>query len=475
MKQDTFNFHRRSFLRGAGLTMAGLGVTSLFPSPLIRHAMAGPTDAGGKRLLFIFLRGGNDGINTVIPHGDPDYNTTTRPTLYVSPSEAIDLNGFASLNPGLGDLLPMWNAGDLAAVHRVGYPNMSRSHFDGQRIWENGDPSQAQLFEGWLYRYIRENAVSAGVDLPVLTVQSTPPLVVRGDESFVNVANPDSFDYLDPDPFRSKYANAWRRLHADLDGLEANRPILSQTGVKLADTLDEYRAWDQANWNPTDPDTGWNLFPVSDDTNPDDPGGPNGKKFPAGAYGFFRSLKLCALSLLESTGTSTNGTRIAGTQLGGWDTHENQGTLAGTQATLLSYVGYGIRSLRIALSGAAGNEPRGYASIWPDTTVVTMSEFGRTTVENGSLGTDHAAASCQFVAGGNVNGGLYNCDPTTWPAGVMLGVEGRYLLERTDYRSVFWELLRDHMGADPATVEDVFPGYGALGLPSQELGLITST
>jgi uncharacterized protein (DUF1501 family) len=74
--------------------------------------------------------------------------------------------------------------------------------------------------------------------------------------------------------------------------------------------------------------------------------------------------------------------------------------------------------------------------------------------------------------GGTVSGGVYNCDPTTWPAGVMFGVDGRYLLERTDYRAVFWEILRDHMGAPAAASDAVFPNYTSLGLPSQEPGLI---
>lgn len=123
------------------------------------------------------------------------------------------------------------------------------------------------------------------------------------------------------------------------------------------------------------------------------------------------------------------------------------------------------------LSGAA-TDPRNYAAIWDKTVVVTLSEFGRTTIQNGSGGTDHAAASCLFAQGGPVNGAVYNCDASTWPSGVMFGVNNRYLLERTDYRAVFWEILRDHMGADPASVEAVFPGYTALGLASQELGLI---
>jgi len=459
--RSTCSCSRRSFLRGCGLTLTGFGVASLFPTPLIRHALASPATSD-RRLLFVFLRGGNDGINAVIPHGDGDYNLTRRPTLYVPPASAIDLNGFASLHPALADLVDVYDAGELAVVHRVGYANNTRSHFDGQRIWENGDPAQSQLFEGWLYRYIRESALAAGADLPVVTVQSTPPVLVRGEERFVNIANPDGFSYVVGEPNRSKLAAGWRGIAADLVGLERYRPILSQTGVKLADTLDEYASWDQANWNPQDPDSGWSLFPVSAATNQ--------AGFSPASYEFFGALKVAALALLESDGTA-NGTRIAGTQLGGWDTHNNQGQINGTQAARLGWLAYGFRSLRIVLSGAA-LDTRSYAPIWDRTLVVTLSEFGRTTEENGSGGTDHAAASCLFAAGGMVNGGVYNCDPVGWPSGVMFGVEGRYLLEQTDYRAVFWEILRDHMGAGASTADTVFAGYTALGLGAQELGLI---
>ena len=458
---STCSCSRRSFLRGCGLTLTGFGIASVFPTPLIQHALAG-VGSTNKRLLFIFLRGGNDGINAVIPHGDSDYNATTRPTLYVPYAAPYDLNGFASLHPSLGSLVEPFSAGDLAIVHRVGYANNSRSHFDGQRIWENGDPTQSQLFEGWLFRYIQENALGLGADLPVLTVQATPPLLLRGDEKFVNIASPDSFAYNVTEPKRTKFKNNWRNVFANLRGLEAYRPILSQAGVKLVDTMDEYASWDQANWNPLDPNTGWSLFPVSAATNQ--------AGFSTSSFDFFRSIKVCALSLLESIG-STNGTQIAGTQLSGWDTHSNQGKLTGAQPELFSWLAYGLRSLRVVLSGAA-TDLRNFPSIWDDTVVVTLSEFGRTTNENGSGGTDHAAASCLFLEGGGVNGGVYNCDPSTWLHGVMYGVSGRYLLERTDYRAIFWEILRNHMGAAAGSVDTVFPGYTAGGLGSQELGLI---
>jgi uncharacterized protein (DUF1501 family) len=438
-------------------------VASLFPTPFIDHVLASSGVPNDKRLLFIFLRGGNDGINAVIPHGDSAYNTATRPNLYIPPPQAIDLNGFASLHPALQDMMDAYDAGDLAVIHRAGYANNSKSHFDGQRIWENGDPTQTQLCEGWLYRYIRDNSVSMGVNLPVLSIQPTPPLLLRGEEKFVNIANPDNFNYELVEPRRTKVSNALRKIAENLVGLEPYRPVLSQTGVKLADTLDEYEAWDQANWNPMDPDTGFSLFPVDPSTNQ--------VGFAATSYDFFRSLKVCALSMLESDEVNNNGTRIAGTQINGWDLHGNQGQSNGAHAELLSWLAYGIRSLRVVLSGAA-IDPRGYPNIWDKTVAVTLSEFGRTSRENGSFGTDHAAASCVFVAGGGVNGGVYNCDPATWPPGVMFAVDGRYLLERTDFRAIFWEILRDHMGA--STVPDsVFANYTALGLGSQELGLIS--
>ena len=463
--QTTCDCSRRSFLRGTGLTLAGFGIHSLLPGAFIREAMAaGP--ASNKRLIFIFLRGGNDGLNAVIPAGDPDYSLVNRPTLHIPNSASIDLgNGFARLHPALAAVMPMFASGDLAVVHRVGFPNNSRSHFNDQRVWENGNPAQAGLFEGWLHRYIEENAVAAGFRLPALSVQASPPVLLRGQEPFVNIADPDYFDYLYTDPKRSKFGGAWDALYTNLTGLEPYRPLLSQTSIKLVDTLDEYRSWSQQTWDPKDPNTGFSLFPVSDATNPPTAPGP----FSTASYTFFKDLKICALSMLESDAVNNNGTRVAGTQLTGFDTHNSQGAGTGQQAEFLSWLAYGLKSLQIVLSGGA-NDPRAYPAIWNDTVVVTLSEFGRTTKENGSGGTDHAAASCLLAAGGSIRGGVYNCDPTTWPAGVMFGNSGRYLLMRTDFRAIFWEILRDHMGADPAKVDTVFPGYSSLGLT--ELGLI---
>jgi len=364
-----------------------------------------------------------------------------------------------------------YNAGEVAFVHRVGFPNNSRSHFDDMRVWENGEPAQPKSNEGWLYRYIRDNAVAQGASLPALSVQPIRPVILRGDEPFVNIASPDTFDMLYGDPLRSKLQASALDQYTNLSGLEPFRPVLSQTQIKLVDTLDEYRSWDQANWDPKDPDDpSRSLFPVDGATNPPDSNGPGGARFRAVAYPFFRSLKICALSMLESDSASLNGTRIAGMELEGHDTHAAQGGVSGAQAELLEWLAYGTRSLRIVLSGAA-IDPRGYAPVWDDTIVMTMSEFGRTTLVNGSLGSDHGAATAVMVAGGTVTGGVYNCDASSWSPGVLFADSGRYLLMNTDYRSLFWEILRDHMGADPLTADSVFPGYTAQGLGALEPGL----
>src|SRR2546426_9081534 len=224
--------------------------------------------------------------------------------------------------------------------------------------------------------------------------------------------------------------NWWRNISTNLTGLEPFRPALTDTSVKLIDTLDEYRSWDQANWDPKDPNTGFSLFPVSDATNPPDPTGPNGRKFAVTAYPFFKSLKVCALAFLESDPASLNGTRIAGTELNGFDTHNSQGSSSGAQAQLLSWLAYGLRSLHVVLSGAAV-DPRAYAAVWQDTVVVTLSEFGRTSKENGSVGTDHAAGSCLFAAGGGVNRGRGKLGPAGLAPGGTFGESGRFVPGRT--------------------------------------------
>jgi uncharacterized protein (DUF1501 family) len=158
----SMNLHRRRFLKSA-LASGVLGVApfSLFNQRL--HAASGSTT---KKMLFVFQRGGNDGVNMVIPRGDAHYNESTRPSLFISENDAHDLgNGFAQLHPRMAPMMDIFNSagitgaegpGNLAVIHRVGYANQSRSHFDSQDYWERGAPRNPNVEDGMFYRQILE-------------------------------------------------------------------------------------------------------------------------------------------------------------------------------------------------------------------------------------------------------------------------------------------------------------------------------
>ena len=151
--------NRRNFLKtGIGAAL----VNGLFGRGLLAQGTGSP-----KKMIFIFQRGANDGLNTLIPRGDPDYNTINRPSVYVPEAACIaagthDLSmagtgaTFAQLHPAMAPMMPMYNSGGLALVHRVGYPNLSRSHFDSQDYLERGiqGDSAAIVKDGMLYRHL---------------------------------------------------------------------------------------------------------------------------------------------------------------------------------------------------------------------------------------------------------------------------------------------------------------------------------
>ncbi|MEM7396005.1 MAG: twin-arginine translocation signal domain-containing protein, partial [Verrucomicrobiota bacterium] len=184
--------NRRNFIRRATLGAAGVLAGSMMnvPRPL-RQAWA--DGAGftynGKKLMFIFLRGGNDGLNTIVPGGDPAYYSN-RPGINIplpsaaltdcgmadttpEPGRGIDLgNGFAMLHPELHDLVPIYNTGELALLHRVGYADQSRSHFNSQHYWETGVPGDQNLEEGIFYRTLVELGLHESQALPGVSFSS---------------------------------------------------------------------------------------------------------------------------------------------------------------------------------------------------------------------------------------------------------------------------------------------------------------
>ena len=286
----------------------GAALSSLLDIPFVmKQALAqGTIGANGKKLLFIFLRGGMDGLNTLLPIQDSAYGATNRPRyLYpnrpghrlfrpwplrlsrgntaAAPTFAYENgirlgNGFAAMHPALKFLGPVYNAGDLALLHRVAYPKQSRSHFDSQNYWENGDPNNDLLKDGIFYRTMLESGRAYTSPLTGVSIQSSLPLILRGSKAaMTNLSDPTRYSLLGvPTPSGNSKAEAALRL---ADGYafpdKKNRDLLQLQYQNLTDTLSIFESLnftDAGNTfvddSPTDGDTApYNLFPTSNQKN----------------------------------------------------------------------------------------------------------------------------------------------------------------------------------------------------------------
>lgn len=517
---------RRSFLDRGLKTSAAVALGTLLDVPLVmKKALAeGNIGLNGKKILFLWLRGANDGLNSVVPMLDPAYDAS-RPTLAIPPDPGTNYstigpadyplagsnstygdypygvrlgNGFAALHPSLKFLAPVYNAGDLALVHRVAYPSQSRSHFDSQRYWENGLPDNNIVSEGIFYRAMLEHILDQGANASPLTgvsVQSSLPLILRGsDAPMTNLTDPLRYDLLGIPNSTNGNTKAMAYLNAANTYPfpdKKSRGLLSLQYQNLSETLgifasisnqfteagntfrdDEITDNDSA-WASANGGEGYYLFPTTAAKNGGwqrPTGGPDGNKYvvPTNLHSLFERIKAAAVILNKTDAI------IAGTEFGGFDTHNNQGSLTGDHPNLNRGFGWAMYALRKYFTRYADK------ATWDDVVVVTLTEFGRTTIENTTLGTDHAEAGVMFAAGGAIKGyntspgrsGVFNCDPndasvaanlrwTTGPSGSMFGVNGRYLKRATDFRQVLGEIIRKHLGATQNQLNRIIPGYAS--------------
>jgi uncharacterized protein (DUF1501 family) len=485
---------RRDFLRRTLRGSAALGLAALTQvPPFARRALAtNNLGRNGKKLLFIFLRGANDALNSCIPIGDPAYNNTIRPTIYIPPEGGLDYsvtgpcifpaagatqfsyanairlgNGYNALHPSLRFLAPVYNAGDLVMVHRVGYPRQSRSHFDSQAYWETGQPNSISR-EGIFYRTLLESGLYDANPLAGVSIASSLPTSLQGNELAVtNISDPTRYDLLGT-PSPSADQKLMNSIISGNQGRFANkrsRALLQLQYENLVSTLNLFSTidFDDTGNTYTDPDTGFYLFPTT--TTKNGLGTAATNVVDAGAYGFFQSLKAAALILNKTEAV------IAGTEMGGFDTHNNQGGVTGDHADLQKRIAWAIYGLRQYFRHNADHVS------WNNLLIVTLTEFGRTTVQNSNNGTDHAEAGLMWVAGGGAKGygkagrtsGLlagHPSDSVPWvpgTSGSMYGVASRYLQRAVDYRSVLGEIIREHLGATQDQVDNIIPGYANAG------------
>lgn len=530
---------RRSFLSHSAALGLGTALATLTDIPFVmKRALAegtiGIPGSNGrvKKLLFIFLRGANDGLNSLIPFGDAAYGPPNRVDIeikkdplqpftqlgrafypeagsaagvYAHPYGLPLGNGFAALHPSLKFLAPLYNAGDLALIHRVGYPRQSRSHFDSQNYWETGAPNDSVTKDGILYRAMYESGLTATAPLTGVSIGSSLPLILRGSKAaMTNVSDPTRFNLLAVPNTAAGNAKADAFLSAANQASFADkreRELLELQYGNLANTLQIFASINFSEAGntfrddvATDGDTEWAnangggyyLFPTTNDKN----GGwrrnatttvADKYVVPTSSYTHFTSLKAASLVLNKTDAL------VSGITIDGWDTHSDQvqapngtntqGSHTGSHANLLRRVGWSMYALQKYFTNYADK------CRWDDLVVVTLSEFGRTSIENSDAGTDHAEASVMFVAGGGVKGletgplgevkrtGVFNCggsgDQTIpWqpgPTGSMFQASQRYLKRNTDYRSVLGKLIRDHLGSTQEQLNRIIPGYAVAG------------
>ena len=398
---------RRGFMRGGAMALVG---TSVIPAFLTRAVFAEATTAAAnkKRLVVIFQRGACDGLNVVVPYAEKNYYAM-RPTIAIAQKDVMDLDGFFGLHPAMGAMKPLYEQGHLAVVHAAGSPDPSRSHFDAQDFMESGTPGVKATRDGWLNRALQVEvergrpsvfrAVALGTEVP-RTLEGRVPAIAVANLADFSVGGRQA----------GAVADAFQTMYD-----ESSDALLQGTGVDTFEAVKMLKATDPAGYKPA-----------------------AGVVYPQTAFG--NSLKQVAQLLKANLGVEA-----AFADVGGWDTHQNQGGAEGQLAGRLRDFSETIAAFWRDLGDQA-----------EDVTVVTMSEFGRTARQNGTGGTDHGHANVMFVLGGRVRGGkVYG----RWPgiAEEQLN-EGRDLAVTTDFRRVLGEAVYKSLGA--TRLEVVFPGAG---------------
>jgi uncharacterized protein (DUF1501 family) len=399
---------RRGFLRGGALALVGTSVVPAFLTRAI-YAEVDRAAAQRKKLVVIFQRGACDGLNVVVPHSEKNYYRM-RPTIAIQKNEVLDLDGFFGLHPAMGAMKPMYDQGHLAIVHAAGSPDPTRSHFDAQDFMESGTPGVKSTPDGWLNRALLVDGAESRSSSPfrAVALNAEVPRTLEGKVPAVAVANLQDFSVGGRGTQSSAVSNAFEAMYD-----ESTDAVLHGTGEETFEAVKMLKAANPAQYRPA-----------------------AGVVYPNGAFG--NSMKQIAQLLKANLGVEA-----AFADIGGWDTHQNQGGANGQLANRLTEFSNGIAAFWRDMGDEAEN-----------VTLVTMSEFGRTARQNGTGGTDHGHANVMFVLGGQVKGGkVYGA----WP-----GVndeqlnEGRDLKVTTDFRNVLGEAAYKTLGARKLDV--VFPG-----------------
>lgn len=357
---------------------------------LPRWAFAVENSPARDRLIYIYLRGGADGLTLCPPVGDPRYYDL-RPNLAIPESEALPLDAMFGFHPAAGGLWELFDGGQLAVVHACGLATAERSHFEAQSATEQGiDAADTAFGTGWLGRYL--NGIELASPLAAVALSPAVPQAMAGSGAALAVASVDAFGL-----------GLGEGLRAVLEAVYESDEILKPTAHAVFSAAEAIR-------------------PIADIA--------AGDAYPQGELG----------SALADAGRLIRGETglvAAAINFGGWDHHDNQ---AARIEPLASQLGAALAAFR-----------QDIAAEWDNTVIVVQTEFGRRAAENASGGSDHGHGGVMLVAGGGVDGGRVIGDwPGLDPAALSAGED---LAVTTDYRQVLAELLVKRLGsADTASV-----------------------
>jgi len=401
---------RRIFIRD-GVATVTLGLSA----PAFLTAIAQAQGLPSRRLVVVYLGGGNDALNTLVSYQDPSYYSR-RPSIAIPAGQVLQVGSDAAgrtlgLHPRLGGLLNIFNEGHLALVQRTGYANSSRSHFEASDIWGTANP-QSYTGSGWLGRYLDTLPRPLDALAAWNTTGETPRALLSGTTGVPAIPSASTYTYASPN--RGSVALEERSAAQIMASNPAmGRPHLAfvnSTSRGAIETLD--RVAQATAYTPTV------VYPNN---------------------GFALALRTVAGAIVKGVGS-----RVYWVQTGGYDTHAQQGQGGGGgYANLMGTLGDGLWAFYSDIRN------QGLSN---DTTVIVFSEFGRRISENGSNGTDHGAAGVMMALGGMVRGGLYGTAASLAPGSPTLENNSGDVRYETDFRSVYAKLLDQWLGANSVPI-----------------------
>lgn len=413
--QHTMNHPtRRSLLQTLGAAATAFAI----PAVWAQSASSGGPEG---RLVVVFLRGAYDGLSALVPYSDADYYRL-RPTIAIAPPDGsaqttIPVDSAFGLHPALAPMVPLWKQGVLSAIPAAGSPDPTRSHFDAQHHWETGTPGKSSGQQGWMNSLAALRPERWEPSRPMLIgVGEANPLILAGTQAVQRVPGGDAATRQGA-LGDTRARQAIMQLYGGQDALSKTFQTGAQSRMETAKILSEDAA---------EHDVGSAQIQAA-----------------SNGAGSVRGLLRDAQHLGTLMRKDPN-LRLGFLSAGGWDTHANQGNATGPLANNLAGLAAALVQLRRDFSG-------------PKDVVVVVSEFGRTSAENGTRGTDHGHGNVLWLMGNPVQGGRWH--------GLWSGLapthlhEGRDIPVHHDFRAVLAQVLRASQGLTSAETDRLFPGF----------------